>query len=211
MLRRAMTDGLRWVGGYRAVSWRADGLQGADGCCAGARGWHAARWRMLCRGSPDVAPCVADGLWRVGRWRAEGRRMLRRKQADGAWRAGELPAEGAQGLYLARKSYSPFRQKGYSSGETGLLSIIPSYLKKSVDEDRANEDTNFRCETRRYLSWIEGLTTNQYVGGSNPSRRTIETAGHRGFYLGGFFVFTGSFRPVGAIWVLSAAHEPFVL
>ena len=25
---------------------------------------------------------------------------------------------------------------------------------------------------RRYLSWIEGLTTNQYVGGSNPSRRT---------------------------------------
>ena len=99
--------------------------------------------------------------------------MLRRKQADGAWRAGELPAEGAQGLYLARKSYSPFRQKGYSSGETGLLSIIPSYLKKSVDEDRANEDTNFRCETRRYLSWIEGLTTNQYAGGSNPSWRTI--------------------------------------
>ena len=137
--------------------------------------------------------------------------MLRRKQADGAWRAGELPAEGAQGLYLARKSYSPFRQKGYSSGETCLLSIIPSYLKKSVDEDRANEDTNFRCETRRYLSWIEGLTTNQYVGGSNPSRRTIETAGHRGFCLGGFFVFTGSFRPVGAIWVLSAVHEPFVL
>ena len=28
-------------------------------------------------------------------------------------------------------------------------------------------------EVRRYLSWIEGLTTNQYVGGSNPSRRTI--------------------------------------
>ena len=26
---------------------------------------------------------------------------------------------------------------------------------------------------RRHLSWIEGLTTNQYVGGSNPSRRTI--------------------------------------
>ena len=34
---------------------------------------------------------------------------------------------------------------------------------------------NSRCcsEVRRYLSWIEGLTTNQYVGGSNPSRRTI--------------------------------------
>ena len=27
-------------------------------------------------------------------------------------------------------------------------------------------------EVRRYLSWIEGLTTNQYVGGSNPSGRT---------------------------------------
>ena len=26
---------------------------------------------------------------------------------------------------------------------------------------------------RPYLSWIEGLTTNQYVGGSNPSGRTI--------------------------------------
>lgn len=81
MTRSEMADGLRWVGGYRAVSWRADGLRG---------------------GSPDVAPCVADGLWRVGRWRAEGRRMLRRKQADGAWRVGELPTEGAQGLYLAR-------------------------------------------------------------------------------------------------------------
>ena len=29
---------------------------------------------------------------------------------------------------------------------------------------------------RRYLSWIEGLTTNQYVGGSNPSRRTTFSA-----------------------------------
>lgn len=33
---------------------------------------------------------------------------------------------------------------------------------------------NFCCfDVRRYLSWIEGLTTNQYVGGSNPSGRTI--------------------------------------
>ena len=203
-----MADGLRWAGGHRAVSWRADGLQGADGCCVvGRQVLRRTTADGLRGGSPDVVPCVADGLWRVGRWRAKGRRMVRRKQADGAWRVGEFPTEGAQGLYLAHKSYSLFRQKGYSSGETGLLSIIPSYLKKSVDEDRENKDTNFCCETRRYLSWIEGLTTNQYVGGSNPSRRTIETAGHRGFYLGGFFVFTGSFRPVGAIWVLSAAHR----
>ena len=181
MLCRAMADGLRWAGGYRVVNWRADGMQRADGCGAGGR--QVLR-RTTADGLQGAARCCAvcsDDLWPIGRWRVEGRRMLRRKQADGAWRAGELPAEGAQGLYLARKSYSPFRQKGYSSGETGLLSIIPSYLKKSVDEERANEDTNFRCETRRYLSWIEGLTTNQYVGGSNPSRRTIEIAGHRGF------------------------------
>ena len=63
---------------------------------------------------------------------------------------------------------------------------IPSYFKKGVDAERQNEDTNFRCETRRYLSWIEGLTTNQYVGGSNPSRRTIELqklANRRAFLL----------------------------
>lgn len=84
----------------------------------------------------------------------------------------------------------------------------PHFLKKVVDTFLIHWH-NIRCclEVRHYLSWIEGLTTNQYVGGSNPSRRTIETAGHRGFYLGGFFVFTGSFRPVGAIWVLSAAHR----
>ena len=38
---------------------------------------------------------------------------------------------------------------------------------------------------RRYLSWIEGLTTNQYVGGSNPSGRTtfelVKTLLVRGF------------------------------
>lgn len=79
-----------------------DGMQRDGGCCVGAARCYAERRQMACGGSPDVAPCVADGLWRVGRWRAEGRRMLRRKQADGAWRVGELPTEGAQGLYLAR-------------------------------------------------------------------------------------------------------------
>ena len=69
MLRRAMTDGLRWVGGYRAVSWRADGLQGADGCCAGGRQVLRRTTADGLRGSPDVVPCVADGLWRVGGWR----------------------------------------------------------------------------------------------------------------------------------------------
>ena len=80
MARSEMADAVQ--GGGRQVLRRttADGLRGVARC-----------W-----------PCVADGLWRVGRWRAEGRRMLRRKQADSAWRAGELPTEGAQGLYLAR-------------------------------------------------------------------------------------------------------------
>ena len=107
---------------------------------------------------------------------------------------------------MARWGYSPFRQKGFLPGETGFKSIIPSYLKKSVDEDRANEDTNFRCETRRYLSWIEGLTTNQYVGGSNPSRRTIETAGHRGVFPRWLFCFHGYILPRGCY--LGAKRRP---
>ena len=46
--------------------------------------------------------------------------------------------------------------------------------KKFVDTAREYEHNNVCCfDVRRYLSWIEGLTTNQYVGGSNPSRRTI--------------------------------------
>ena len=87
-----------------------DGAQRDGGCCAGGRQvLRRTTADGLRGGSPDVVPCVADGLWRVGRWRAEGRRMLRRKQADDAWRVGEFPTESAQGLYLARKSYSPFR------------------------------------------------------------------------------------------------------
>ena len=60
-------------------------------------------------------------------------------------------------------------------------------------------------EVRRYLSWIEGLTTNQYVGGSNPSRRTIETAGHRGISLGGF-LFSWVILPRGCY--LGAKRRP---
>ena len=139
---------------------------------------------MACREPPDAVLCVADGLWRVGRWRvgvdgccAGSERMVCGGPVSGACIANRR----CVGAIFGPLEYCPFRKKGYSPGETGLWSIIPSYFKKSVDEDRANEDTNFRCETRRYLSWIEGLTTNQYVGGSNPSRRTIETANHRGF------------------------------
>lgn len=154
----------------------ADGLQGVARCCAVCCRWFVASWQVARKGSKDAAP-EASG------WCVEGRRVASRRRS---------------GTIFGTQRYSPFRQKGYSSGETGLLSIIPSYLKKSVDEDRANEDTDFRCETRRYLSWIEGLTTNQYVGGSNPSRRTIETAGHRGFCLGGFLFSRAHFVP----WVL---------
>ena len=93
---------MRRRGQRMARSEMADAVQGVARRCAERR-------QMACREPPDVVPCVADGLWRVGRWRAEGRRMLRRKQADDAWRVGEFPTESAQGLYLARKSYSPFR------------------------------------------------------------------------------------------------------
>lgn len=75
---------------------------------------------------------------------------------------------------------------GYALRSFTQSITIPSYFKKGVDAEGQNEDTNFRCETRRYLSWIEGLTTNQYVGGSNPSRRTIELqklANRRAFLL----------------------------
>ena len=47
-------------------------------------------------------------------------------------------------------------------------------MKIVVDSFRVYWQNIFCCfDVRRYLSWIEGLTTNQYVGGSNPSRRTI--------------------------------------
>lgn len=68
MLCCAMADGLRWAGGHRAVSWRADGLQRADGCGAGER---MARSEM------------ADGLRRDGGCCVGGRQMLRRTTADG--------------------------------------------------------------------------------------------------------------------------------
>ncbi len=51
------------------------------------------------------------------------------------------------------------------------IGTIPKF---SVDSTRVYWQNVFCCfNVRRYLSWIEGLTTNQYVGGSNPSRRTI--------------------------------------
>lgn len=46
--------------------------------------------------------------------------------------------------------------------------------KVAVDSITQYRHNSLCCfDVRRYLSWIEGLTTNQYVGGSNPSRRTI--------------------------------------
>ena len=48
------------------------------------------------------------------------------------------------------------------------------FLKKVVDTFLIHWHNNRCClEVRHYLSWIEGLTTNQYAGGSNPSWRTI--------------------------------------
>ena len=63
MLCRAMADGLQGVAGHRAVNWRADGMQRADGCCAGGRQvLRRTTADGLQGGRPDVVPCVADGL-----------------------------------------------------------------------------------------------------------------------------------------------------
>ena len=47
---------------------------------------------------------------------------------------------------------------------------------------------------RHYLSWIEGLTTNQYVEGSNPPWRTSKPQAAR-HTSGGLFVYAGSPSP----------------
>lgn len=68
---------------------------------------------------------------------------------------------------------------------TPRRAYLPHLLEKFFQQDKIFIDTaateahnGFCCfDVRRYLSWIEGLTTNQYVGGSNPSRRTTLTAG----------------------------------
>jgi hypothetical protein len=55
-----------------------------------------------------------------------------------------------------------------------------NFLKIAVDREDGYRHNSFCCfDVRRYLSWIEGLTTNQYVGGSNPSRRTISALSFR--------------------------------
>ena len=63
--------------------------------------------------------------------------------------------------------------------ELPQLPQIFSFCKKIFLDFGSLEAQNSLCcfDVRRYLSWIEGLTTNQYVGGSNPSRRTTLTAG----------------------------------
>ena len=51
--------------------------------------------------------------------------------------------------------------------------LLEFSLQPPLDTVLMQADNNGAAfEMRRYLSWIEGLTTNQYVGGSNPSRRT---------------------------------------
>lgn len=84
MLCRAMADGLRWAGGYRAVNWRVDGMQRADGCCAGGRQVLRRTTADGLRGSPDVVPCVemvcdasAGGAQRVEECCAGSKRIVR--------------------------------------------------------------------------------------------------------------------------------------
>ena len=54
---------------------------------------------------------------------------------------------------------------------------LSAFRKILIDSPRRPWLNRLRCfDVRRYLSWIEGLTTNQYVGGSNPSRRTTSAS-----------------------------------
>lgn len=76
MLCRTTADGLRWAGGYRAVNWRVDGLQRADGCCSGARGWHAARWRTVCGEMADAVQGAARCCAERRQMACGGRQML---------------------------------------------------------------------------------------------------------------------------------------
>ena len=103
MLCCAMADGLRWAGGHRAVSWRADGLQRADGCGAGERMARsemadavqgAARCcaerrqmacggrQMLCRVLLMVCGASAGGAQKVEGWCAGSKRMVREGPAS---------------------------------------------------------------------------------------------------------------------------------
>ena len=85
----------RWLAGSRrmlrrgqrmARSEMADAVQGVARCCAERR-------QMACGGgSPDVAPFVADGLWRVGRWFVARQQMVCGASADGAQRVEECCA-----------------------------------------------------------------------------------------------------------------------
>ena len=58
---------------------------------------------------------------------------------------------------------------------TQFLHELEKFFKLGLDSMRP-EWHSTSC-TRRYLSWIEGLTTNQDVRGSNPLRRTSEHEG----------------------------------
>ena len=112
---------------------------------------------------------------------ADGPRKCQRivggsRQVACGWRAGTGGAGGWRAtVVFSSLELTYFGKRSIYQAKWACSSLF-LHSKKSVDEHGPNEDTNFCCETRRYLSWIEGLTTNQYVGGSNPSRRTIQNA-----------------------------------
>ena len=67
-------------------------------------------------------------------------------------------------------------QRALHAPETNLNVFADSRknLLLLLDNEETNHHNNRCCiDVRPYLSWIEGLTTNQYVVGSNPTGRTI--------------------------------------
>ena len=84
-----------------------------------------------------------------------------------------MPPKGIWGSnpQLSARVFNPAHPAGFSFG---LVYRLPSQFRHFSNSllTRAGEIGIIDNRTRRYLSWIEDLTTNQGVIGSNPIRRT---------------------------------------
>ena len=91
------------------------------------------------------------------------------------------PAKSHVTARLKRRQNANCRDAGQAGALTFPALLSKNFLQQDkifIDSAALEAHNGFCCfDVRRYLSWIEGLTTNQYVGGSNPSRRTTLTAG----------------------------------
>ena len=93
-----------------------------------------------------------------------------------------MPLDSPQGSALVPRSSIPLKGNPLFRRLPGALSgggfRLPALRRKILLDTFAGNRHNGECCVcsvvcvRPYLSWIEGLTTNQYVEGSNPPGRT---------------------------------------